>query len=91
MAYDHSETMSHMISALRYFALLSTQVTEEDANMAQTAMSQIDTVGPILDPSRYRVLLQNGSLDKQREIINLFISTRDKLRELFPDFRGMDV
>lgn len=89
--YDHAETMNHMILALRNFALVSLIIPERDVQMAYQAMSSIDTLGPILDPSRYNVLLHNGSLEKQRQVIDLFVTTRDKLRSLFPDFKGMDL
>lgn len=84
MDTTHEQTLDTMLGAFRSFLLVSATITREDATRAKDAVLQAESIGFVIDPTQYRHALFSGSLDRQKQIVTLFIETREKLLTIFP-------
>lgn len=82
--HDHVETMERLQLAFQQFALIAALVDDADVRASQDAVSMADSVGFLVDPTRYQQALSNGSLKRQRELLDLFAETKARLKVLFP-------
>lgn len=82
--YNHEVTMASIMNAFRSFFMLSALVSKEELEQAREAISGAESIGFMIDPTKYRNALYSGSLDQQRKLIDLFYETRKKLSEIFP-------
>lgn len=79
-----AETM-HQIYAI---CGLARAVELEDVRAAVNAVSRLDAVLPILDPTAYQDLIHNPNSDANRELLSAFSTFRhavERVAERFPD------
>ncbi len=82
--HDYQRTITDMLNAFRSFAIVGAVVSEAEAAAARRAITSAEEVGCFVDPTQYRAALSNGSLDRQKAIVDLFIEIRRKLPSIFP-------
>jgi hypothetical protein len=68
---DYKHNMEVCETALRQAALFLDMISEEDLEAMKRTVSMADSVGSIIDPTRYRDALQDGRLEYQRDLLNL--------------------
>ncbi len=81
---DYQRTITDMLNAFRSFAIVGAVVSDSEAAAAGRAISTAEAIGWVVDPTQYRAALSNGSLDRQKAIVDLFIEIRRKLTGIFP-------
>jgi hypothetical protein len=64
--FDYEAHYRRLEEAAMYFLLLLRTV---DLKQLRAVLGSADTLGPFLDPTKYRDALQSGSLDKQRLLV----------------------
>jgi len=79
----HEQTMSRLQDVFRSFLLMSADITDAELSDAQDAVSTADSIGWVIDPTRYREALAEGSLERQRELLSLFVDARSRLKKLY--------
>lgn len=76
-----------MILAFRPFATMASFISDDELDFLKQTISRAESFGPFVDPTQYRTALQTGSLERQRQLIELFARTKADLEALFPGGR----
>lgn len=84
-SFNHVATLERMKDAFTPFAILAQAVSDEDVARAKETVARAQSLGPLVNPTRYREALGDGRLERQQALIQLFDETRTKLRALFPE------
>lgn len=84
-AGEHVWNVEQMVAAFRLFALMAKSIPDVDVDRALEVISQAESIGHIIDPTKYRDALYSGSLRRQRAVVELFKKTKARLREIFPE------
>lgn len=64
--FDYAEQMKQVEE---FVGLAAVMLHGVDLKQIRETLDRADSVGAILDPTRYRAALADGRLDKQRELI----------------------
>lgn len=83
--YCHEQTMEDILLAFRQFAVIAAHIDDGAVETARTTVATAESIGFVIDPTKYRDALQNGSLERQRRIVALYQKTKKELREVFPE------
>jgi len=86
---EYRELLDTIQNAARFWALSMASVSSEDLKTAAETVEHADAVGWVLDPMKYRERLQDGGLDRQRDLIAATRAYRAALRKLFPQDAGI--
>lgn len=82
--FNHARTMDAVQMAFRQFALFALLVPADHVDASREAVSRAESIGFVIDPTAYRRALSSGSLERQRELLNLFVKVRADLARIFP-------
>ena len=85
MPSSYAETMEAMQLAFQQFALVAAHVDDADVEKARQTVATADSIGFVVDPTKYRDALYSGSLERQRRLVDLYAKTKAELKKLFPD------
>ncbi len=81
---EYKSNMDTIINAFRMFHLLSMGVTDAELEEMRKTLAIADSVGCFIDPTAYRKSLQDGSLDRQKAVLELVKTVRQDLSKAFP-------
>lgn len=85
---EYSEHFEDLLHSLRLMTTLGPP-TDVVRKMLRTVQSA-DSVGAIVDPTAYRNALASGTLDRQKQVLDLYLRFKVELHKLFPDTGLLD-
>ena len=81
----YKQTVQDLTLAFQQFALFANAIDDGDVKFVEETLRQADAVGWVVDPTAYRDAMYSGSLDRQKQLVDLFIKTKASLKKTFPD------
>ena len=81
---EYERKIGEVQDTLRTFAISGLAVSDDDLVIMRRTVEVADSFGHIFDPTAYRRAMYTKTLERQRDLLGLFVHVRKKLREIFP-------